>query len=267
MSQLIHTVCMHTIDAISREKNAVTFNLGGDNPRVNCVKMALGSLEFPVTQYTVEEEWSRLHMSEDLRMTTSAASTMLIQCHVDDRHGVAMRVTFPTYNNPIVHVSHPNAQTTRISTEDPHHLWCDGVCVLRHVSWGEALLCFSSTLLLSDLASRGDLVYVDENTFDVKRRISCECGGFLHVPSPPSPLHAAQFIDSVLAIQQRKRGHSAVRLRGGSQCVPAKNEFRSAHEGDRGRISAKARVSSTTPTLKAFAPRMAWLLPSNGSSA
>ena len=70
-TQIVHTIRMVTRDCRSKNKEEGTFtmNLGGDNPRFQAVKVSLGSLEFPIVQWTIEELWTRLYFSEGFRLT------------------------------------------------------------------------------------------------------------------------------------------------------------------------------------------------------
>lgn len=69
MSQVVHTLCLRTQDAVSRsdEKGEMQFQVQSGT-KFDAVKVALGSLEFPMTQWTVEEEWRRVYLSEGIRI-------------------------------------------------------------------------------------------------------------------------------------------------------------------------------------------------------
>lgn len=64
----ITTVCFHTRDAVESTDGAFTFEMPADRLREDAVKVALASCEFPMVQWTIEEEWSRLWMNEGIRL-------------------------------------------------------------------------------------------------------------------------------------------------------------------------------------------------------
>ena len=66
MGQLVHTICMDTSDAIRKSEGEFTMQLGGSNPRINPVRVMIGSIEFPIVQYTIENSWNRIYISEGI---------------------------------------------------------------------------------------------------------------------------------------------------------------------------------------------------------
>lgn len=66
----VTTLCFHTHDAVRRENGSFTFQIPSQRLRSDASTVALASCEFPMVQWTIEEEWSRLHLSEGLALTS-----------------------------------------------------------------------------------------------------------------------------------------------------------------------------------------------------
>jgi hypothetical protein len=64
----VATMCFHTHDAIEVHEASYTFEMPLGRLREDAVKVALASCEFPMTQWTIEEEWCRLWMNEGIRL-------------------------------------------------------------------------------------------------------------------------------------------------------------------------------------------------------
>ena len=58
------TLCLQTKDAVEVEKGCFEFELKGAAIRDRAFRVSLGSIEFPITQFNVEPEWSRLYIKE-----------------------------------------------------------------------------------------------------------------------------------------------------------------------------------------------------------
>ena len=58
------TICLQTKDAVEVEKG-FEFELKGAAIRDRAFRVSLGSIEFPITQFNVEPEWSRLYVKEN----------------------------------------------------------------------------------------------------------------------------------------------------------------------------------------------------------
>ena len=62
------TLCFHTRDAVERDDSSMTFEMPGGQLRTEAARVALASCEFPMVQWTVEEDWSRLYLNEGVRL-------------------------------------------------------------------------------------------------------------------------------------------------------------------------------------------------------
>lgn len=199
--QIVHTICFHTSDAVNREEGKFTFLMPGDSPRLKAVKLMLGSLEFPVTQYTVEREWNRLYFCEGVQVNSKSRSLHLriTSQSIDDRRDVF--INLPIRVNPIIKWRVDRDRGMMIVTcQFPHGLWSNDTshCVVRDIWWDSVLLigCPLGTLSLS---SENDLYYVTSTEFGItatEERIETLAAGlndiapragYLYVPDLPSP--------------------------------------------------------------------------------
>ena len=190
-TQIVHTICMQTNDAIQKQEGEFVMQLGGDNPRFNAVKLALGSLEFPMVQWTIEKEWNMIYFSEGYRLTHESSwlkieektnkQSNVIQCHI------------PLYLNGITSIK-VVGEFLSIRTEYPHGLWVEGKrCIIPYIYWGEvSIICgCAGGISLKHLYDSEELEYLSENEFMIpnvnKEKIDNENYGYLYMPTIPSP--------------------------------------------------------------------------------
>ena len=62
-------MCFHTRDAVEREDSSFTFEMPATRLRNRAAKVALASCEFPMTQWTIEEDHNRLWFHEGVWLT------------------------------------------------------------------------------------------------------------------------------------------------------------------------------------------------------
>ena len=115
--QIIYSLCFQTKDAVASEDGEFTFVIENDNPRLKPHKVALGSLEFPITQYSVEASWQRVYFCERLRITPGARQ-LEVRETVD---GVTRRATstLPLHLNPITRWT-ADGQDLLVEFEEEH---------------------------------------------------------------------------------------------------------------------------------------------------
>lgn len=93
----VMTMCFHTRDAIVRDKASFTFRLPGSRLRNDAVKVALASCEFPMVQWTVENDWNRFYVNEGIGLTPE---TQTIEVYRNE--ALITSVHLPLRLNPIV---------------------------------------------------------------------------------------------------------------------------------------------------------------------
>lgn len=211
-SQIVHTVCLQTSDAVKKEDGSFTFHLPGDNLRLNAIKVSLGSLEFPMVQYTVEDDWNRFHFSEGLRLSPEYARLTIQETHA--LHGSqSTDIDLPLYLNKITSVTVRGSHSYIVQTELPHSLWVTpflerpyGGSFLNYIWWGDAeLLCSTlGTVNISDLYRGDKLTYVSENEFEIQvskqstHTSSLRGGGYLYIPEIPNPSALCDLLSTAL---------------------------------------------------------------------
>lgn len=192
---------MDTRDAIERDDSKLTFQLGGDNPRFQAIKVSLGSLEFPITQWTVEEDWNRIYFSEGYRFDPESSYLRIYEA-ADSQAANEFVVQLPIALNEIVSVCE-SVGSICVKCRHNHGLFVEGNrCILPIVDWGQSeLLCGSmGRVSLSSLAAAGTLEYVSETEFRIPA-LECDMGlhnGFVYVPTIPSPQSLCDLLSFVL---------------------------------------------------------------------
>lgn len=99
------TLCFKTDDASSRDDaNArFQFQMHADRSKLKPSKISLGSLEFPMVQYSIEEEWSRLYFCEGIKITPYSRQITLTE--VTGQTQTSESVSLPLTLNPITKLS------------------------------------------------------------------------------------------------------------------------------------------------------------------
>lgn len=113
-------MCFHTRDAIVREDASFTFRLPGNRLRNEAMKVALASCEFPMVQWTIEEQWNRFYLNEGLGLTPDTQTV-----EVRRNSLVVATVHLPLRINPIVHSKIVGGGATQVTTRYPHGLGDD----------------------------------------------------------------------------------------------------------------------------------------------
>lgn len=192
-SQIVHTVCMDTRDATQTEEGAFHMRLGGDNPRFQAIKVALGSLELPIVQWTIEEAWQRLYYTEGYRFTADDNWLRIVEESDDESNEILVQV--PMHLNEIVDMQ-PLGDRVRVRCQYPHGLWVDARrSVLPAIDWGDVEIICSplGRMSLSHAFETGKLTYLNENEFTIDAASFGDAAdgawGFVHAPPIPSPHH------------------------------------------------------------------------------
>lgn len=194
-TQTVHTICMQTADAVEKREGEFVMKLGGDNPRLNAVKLALGSVEFPMVQWTIEEEWSHLYFSEGYRL--DAASSWLRIEEKSDSASKTLLIDIPLHLNPIVNIVPVGQNIYAVRTKYSHGLWIEGKrSILPAIYWGTVdVICSPfGRINLSKMHESRELEYISDNefmmTFAYKEKLDINnLGyGFLYMPTIPSPV-------------------------------------------------------------------------------
>lgn len=190
-TQLVHTICMQTSDAVQKAEGEFVMKLAGDNPRINAVKLALGSMEFPMVQWTVEEDWNMIYFSEGFRLKPESSWMRLEE--KTDKEIQTIQIQLPLHLNAIVSIKKMGGKYFAIKTQHPHGLWVEGKrSVISCIYWGDVdIICTSlGRVNLTNLLASDDLSYLSETEFMIESETDAVIEGsygFVHVPTIPSP--------------------------------------------------------------------------------
>jgi len=201
--QTTKTFCVQASDAENREDSKLTFQLKLDNPRSRAVKVALSSLEFPITQYTIEKEWNRIYFSEGTSLDEETCSMNFSFKFPDLEKVYKHTLDLPNRLNSIK--TWTILGSTAIATcELPHCLH-----LLKDVDWGDVeVLCspFGRTSLhtmlqdnqLEIISSYKFKIMMDTNTLEVGTQFKEPNAGYLFFPPIPSPYHFCSLLNSAM---------------------------------------------------------------------
>ena len=192
-NQIVHTVCMQTKDAIQRKEGEFTMNLASDCSKLSAVKIALGSLEFPIVQWTIEEEWAYVYYSEGFRPDSNTSHMYLTEIVDDTTYEYEFRL--PLHLNKITKLDKKNS-SLRITCQEKHGLWTEnGSSLISCLKWSDVqIICGPmGRVSLSALYNAQKLTYVSPTEFDIPMPEECRfdvplksCCGYVHVPTYPS---------------------------------------------------------------------------------
>ena len=176
--------------------------LAGDQPRFSAVKLMLGSLEFPMVQWSIEEAWNRIYFSEAYRLTPDSCYLKLLE-EVTGEHFNEILLRIPPRLNEVLEVREETGRWSKVRCRFPHGLWANGRrCIVGLFAWGDVeLLCGSlGRVSLNALHATGQLEYLSETEFLIPRQ-SCDVavGGYLYAPAYPSPSALCDVLTYALA--------------------------------------------------------------------
>lgn len=185
--------------------------------RINVAQITLGSLELPLAQYNIEDEWKTLHFDEGIDLYVLDPSDESIVQLVISENGNNVIAQLPPRLNPIVSVTPAGApvNTAVFKTQYPHCLELRGF-----FNWGEPMKVINTPLSTSVTpegvnqltTSNANLVILSDTEFRLTwtgpaitfTEIS-SVFGYVSTPSIPSPDYLAQLV--TLALELEAPGH------------------------------------------------------------
>lgn len=236
MSQQIqHTICLQTKDALRRDESTFRFNLPSDVPRFKAVKIGVGSIEFPMTQWTLEHDWSQVHYNEGLRLDGDSNTLVFeVQRLAERENPIVIEVNLPERINRIERWERRVGEFVATCAR-PHHLWSHDVPVPSRSATVEVIASPFGRIAI-DLAQARR---VDDHAFAIPlageheaSRFDAPHAGFLFVAPPQSMTIVAEWLS-------RAANHPLVTL-----------SFRYNARGNQMLLSARARYDSLRLTLK-----------------
>ena len=211
------TVSYRSEDAHEATPGEYTFESRGVYTSKKPVKIALASCEFDISQYSIEEDWSRVYfMERTVPRFAVGARTLSFAVTEPAQHGATtvVDVTLPLPSNPIVDMRF-NSVTRQLSitTEHPHGLWSNGRSLAAEwETWGERCRIAAAPfgeVSLTEAAKAGQLFPTDDpREFRLTHTprpsataLAAEPSpikGVVLCPAPPSLAHLARVLTAAL---------------------------------------------------------------------
>jgi hypothetical protein len=185
--------------------------------RLNVAQITLGSLEIPLAQYNIEDDWKILQFDEGIDLYVLDPSDESIVQFVINENGTNVIAQLPPRLNPITNVNPSGAPTNTavFTTQYPHCLDLRGF-----FNWGEPMKVINT--LLSTLTTpsgvnqlttdNANLTIISDTEFQltwtgapVTFTELSSVYGYVSTPSIPSPDYLAQLV--TLALEKEAPGH------------------------------------------------------------
>ena len=149
------SLCFQSSDAVAVDDDTCSYTFITALTR-KPVKVSLGSIEFPMVQYTIEKEWARLFLQEGIRITSQYRSLSLTETFGSEGSSTitehSVEVAVPLHRNWGTISS--GSSVTRIVLNAPHGLYtCTGSRLFHGVRPHQLLLLCSVPDGYVDLSS------------------------------------------------------------------------------------------------------------------
>ena len=272
----IHTICFHTRDAVERSDSRMVFELPMHRLSTPAVKISLGSVEFPMVQWTIEEDWNRLYLNEGIRLTSQTNELSVAvrdaQSRIDPKTPTILGV--PMRLNTIVNVKR-SGRSVEFECKESHHLWgTDGKACLVSLfaEWDgdvKVLSCGPRGGDLSLVTAWADkkLYRVSDTKFAVDEGLldkdlataapSSKAPVFLYTSAVPSPHHLCRLL--TLASRNAKFLHTNDDEGGEEMMVSVGQELSFAYDAQRDHVRVQTRFAVGT-VVRILASPLASLL-------
>lgn len=191
-------------DSVQNPTNDVTIPIPLPSGRLPAVEFRLGSLELPLSQYTIEPLWQNLYFDEGLDLIVNTQDSQpLLQFGIREATGEIIEANLPPSTNPIVSVSNNGTTTPIFTTFFPH-----GLELRSAYNWGEDMKIISTPLTNSQFyilsASNPYLTVLSPTTFQLNLTAPVTFTsfgaifGYVRAPTIPNPFVLAQLINAGL---------------------------------------------------------------------
>lgn len=163
------TLCFKTDDASTRDdKNAkFQFAMHADRSKMKPSKISLGSLEFPIVQYSIEEDWSKLYFCESIKITSTCREITFQE--IAEGFETTNTATLPLTLNPVKKLSANISSNIVFEFEYDHGLSVNMFNILErenikvymiHSSDGSSQLTNQNTTIINskELSIKSDIV-------------------------------------------------------------------------------------------------------------
>lgn len=187
----VNTICFHTRDVVARDDSSLTFRMPSDRLHPGAFKVSLASCEFPMVQWTIEEDWNRLYVHEGIWFDTPGANEIPVAIkRAGEAEAELLTLRLPPRLNRVRHTERRNDGTLVVTCERPHCLW-QGARLLR--SYFTSPLLAPSLLagnMAGDVALGGladALEYVSPTQLAVRGLCAAVGDHATHLLTPPVP--------------------------------------------------------------------------------
>lgn len=150
-------------DTVNKTPNESTVSTANDNPtndvtidlqavprRLSAIAMSVGSLEIPLTQWTVESQWNRVYFSEDFEANALPLTQLTFVYSLANGTQQSSVVSIPLTLNPIVAANASTDSNGHLSvtfkTQWPHQLHLSSECDMPAILLSTALTTLASPL-------------------------------------------------------------------------------------------------------------------------
>ena len=191
----VATLCFQTRDAVERDDSTMTFEMPSHRLNTGTTKVALASCEFPMVQWTIEDDWNRLWLNEGVRLEGGHNTTMRV---------VVKRPDEPEPEQPVVLTLPPRLNPVRRATrrgdalvcecEHPHGLWTATGAPLRPAfADGDVRLVGKGDVSLSVALADCALQRISDTEFAVQTPLGDDAL-YVLTPTVGSPRHLCEWL-------------------------------------------------------------------------
>lgn len=203
------TFSYHSENSLRDNCGQYTFLSIGAGAHKKPVKISLASMEFPMSQYSIEEDWQRLYFMERVYITDNTREISFgYRSLMPQEHWVQGTVMLPLAANRITRITY-NQLNARLffTTEHPHGLFAGNrSLVTQWQAWYEKCAVYGAPFGAVDLSEsdmNGDLQAGNTPyTFSIRWAppgpITAPVNGWLICPSPPTFAHLASVVTAGL---------------------------------------------------------------------
>ena len=173
-------------------------------------RIYMGSVELPLPQYIIEDEWDRLYVSEGLALIVNSENEeCLRQFTIREWDGTTLRAILPIWLNPIVDIDMTNPTSPIFTTMFEHALDLRG-----QWNWGTPIRLISTVLtdpsLIDFTEHNPNLDILSPTTFRLDNvplvPVLEPNRGYLHAPAIANPEKLASMVTAGLNMQQSSNG-------------------------------------------------------------
>ena len=200
----MHTVCLRSTDATVLSEGVYRWDVLAENARRQASRVMLASIELPMSQWSIEEEWSRVYLTERLRIEPRRR-LVSVQVEGDDGKRSHATAALPLHLNRLTSVEVVGGCVV-VHTEHPHGL---SPAALAWITGNEAHAKIVGAAVgpidVSTAWREQRLEIKDAHVFEVTPQhgppevLAVESkGGHLYFPSPPSPDALARLLTATL---------------------------------------------------------------------